>query len=468
LIVLGVSDHFVSGASLVVDGRLVAAVNEERLARMKMVMGFPWKSISAVLEIGGVSAQDVDVVAVASKWGHFLGDYVDTSNGVLNIDEGAVKNTFFNIGSKLSSLRGSLPFLEPLYYQLRQPSYWRRRKSIEAALKKEYGLTCPVRYTWHHHAHAACAYYASGFDDALVVTLDGSGDGHSSHVYEVDGGKWKFLHAVPSFDGIGNFYGYVTHIAGFKAGRHEGKITGLAAHGNPVYEKAIEELIRYEDGSMRNIGNAFRHRALSLLNQMLPKDYSREDLAASIQSLTENIAVSYVDYWLKKTGKKRVALAGGVVANVKVNQRIHELPGVEEIFIYPAMSDEGLSAGSALIEAAKTEPALIPGGARCFDHVYLGHGFSEKQIVKALRSKGLPVSQMTKANDWLNERLDRTEFMPFAPVTLSEDAEACYINLQGAQNTARFMTITFDCTPKMAKTCPGVVHVDGTARPQIV
>lgn len=510
MIVLGISDHFVSGAALVVDGRVVAAINEERLVRMKMVMGFPWKSIAAVLELAGVRAQDVDVVAVASKWGHFLKDYIDTSKGVLALDEGAVKNTFFNVGSKLSALRSSLPFLEPLYYQLRQPSYWKRRKAIEAALRSEYGLKCPVRYTWHHQAHAACAYYASGFDDALVVTLDGSGDGHSSHVYEVNGGKWKFLHAVPSFDGIGNFYGYVTHIAGFKAGRHEGKITGLAAHGKPTYERAFEELIRYENGSMRNVGNAFRHRAVSLLRKRLPEGYSREDLAASIQSLTEKIAVDYVGYWVRKTGKTRVALAGGVMANVKVNQRIHEIPEVEELFIYPAMSDEGLSAGSALLEAAKTEPSLQSGGIKCFDNVYLGPGFSEKQIATALQAKNLPLAEMKEshrevakliadgyvvarfdgrmeygpralgnrtimyrpddptANDWLNERLDRTEFMPFAPVTLVEDADACYVNLDGARDAARFMTITFDCTPEMAKSCPGVVHVDGTARPQLI
>lgn len=211
MVVLGISDHFLSGATIVVDGRVVAAINEERLARMKMVMGFPWKSIEAVLEQTGVRAQDVDLVAVASKWGHFLREYVDMSEGVFHIDEGAVKNRFMDLGSKLSALRTTLPFLEPLYYQLRQPSYWKRRKSIEAVLRENYNISCPVHYTWHHRAHAACAYYACGFDDALVVTLDGSGDGHSSHVYEVDGGRWKHLHSVPSFDGIGNFYGYVRH-----------------------------------------------------------------------------------------------------------------------------------------------------------------------------------------------------------------------------------------------------------------
>ena len=91
MIVLGISDHFVSGAALLVDGRVVSAINEERLARKKMVMGFPWKSIEAVMKDASVSANDVDKVAVASKWGHFLPDYVDMSGGIFDIDEGPVK-----------------------------------------------------------------------------------------------------------------------------------------------------------------------------------------------------------------------------------------------------------------------------------------------------------------------------------------------------------------------------------------
>ena len=210
-------------------------------------------------------------------------------------------------------------------------------------------------------------------------------------MYQVDNGQWKYLHSVPSFDGIGNFYGYVTHISGFKAGRHEGKITGLAAYGEPKYVNILEGLIRYEDGSMCNVGNAFRESAISALEERLPRDYKREDLAASIQSLTEKIAVSYIGYWLKKTGKKKVALAGGVVANVKVNQRIHEIPEVDELFVYPAMSDEGLAAGAALLVAAKHEPVLTNGSTRCFDHVYVGPGFSDDEIAESLLARGLPV-----------------------------------------------------------------------------
>jgi carbamoyltransferase len=508
--ILGIFDHFTSGAAVIVDGRVVAAISEERLVRKKMVMGFPWKAIEAVLQVAGLKPEDLDYVAVASQWGHFLPGQVDFSAGVFGVDEGLVKKLFFKLGSQLSPLRDKLPFLERLYYQLRLPVYARRREGIRGILRRDFGVQCPVEFIVHHYAHAASAYYGSGFDGALVVTLDGSGDGHSSHVYEVNAGKWTHLHSVPSFDGLGNYYAYVTHICGFTAGKHEGKITGLAAYGEEAYRNILERFVRYQDGTMVNVGNSFRHSAIARLREALPRDFSREDLAASVQYLSEDICTKYLAYWLKRTGKRKVALAGGVVANVKINQRIHEVPEVDELFIYPAMSDEGLASGAALALCAEKNPSMVMAGHKCFDHVYLGPEFTESQIEQALRAEGISFNRSAEiekdiahliaagyvvarvngrmefgpralgnrsilyrpddrsVNDWLNQRLRRTEFMPFAPSTLAEAADQCYVDLNGVRDAARFMTITFDCTAEMKRTCPGVVHIDGTARPQLV
>ncbi len=508
--ILGISDHFISGAAVVIDGRIVAAVNEERLARMKMVMGFPRKSIAAALDIAGVKPEELDRVAIASEWGHFLDEYVDFSNGVFGVDEGIVRNLFFSMGSKLSWLRSKLPIAEKLYYDLRKPAFARRRQIIREVLRDEYGITCPIDFVSHHLSHAAAAFMASGFEEGLMVTLDGAGDGHSSHVYEVKDGKWKFLHAVPSFDSLGDYYAYVTQICGFKAGKHEGKITGLAAYGEPIYRDVFARFIRYEDGTMVNKGNAFRHAAIRKLKAALPEDWSKKHLAATVQDLAEDITTRYVSYWKERTGQSKIALAGGVFANVKINQRVHEIPGVEDVFVYPAMSDEGIAAGAALIQWSKlTSQTLSPGG-KCIDHVYLGPEFSEKEIAKALSAAGVEytrpqdnsrdVARLVSegwvvarfngrmeygpralgnrsilyrpdepaVNDWLNKRLKRTEFMPFAPTALAEDAHKYFIGMDGARDTARFMTITFDCTDLAKETCPGVVHVDGTARPQTV
>jgi carbamoyltransferase len=508
--ILGVTDHYISGAALVEDGRLIAAVNEERLDRRKMVMGWPRRSIASVLEITGVRPDEIDCVAVASKWGHFLDELRDFNEGVFGVDEGKVKNLFFALGSELAPYRSRLPILERLYYGLRKPVFLRRQRRIRQVLEAELGIRCPVEFLWHHYAHAASAYYASGYGDALVVTLDGSGDGHSSHVYDVEGGRWKHLHAVPSFDGLGNYYGYVTHLCGFKTGKHEGKVTGLAAYGEDAYRGVLESFIRYRDGTMVNVGNAFRAGALDRLRKALPPDFRREDLAASTQLLSEDIATRYVAHWGAKTGRRNVALAGGVHANVKINQRIHELPDVDSVFIYPGMSDEGLAAGAALLLHAQKQAGPPVQGRKCLDHVYLGPEFSEREIAKALDARGIEyehaphgeaeiarlisegyvVARMAgrmehgpralgnrsilyrpddpAVNDWLNERLQRTEFMPFAPATLAEDARLCFKNLDGAEDAARFMTITFDCTGEMKRGCAGVVHVDGTARPQLV
>jgi carbamoyltransferase len=508
--VLGISDHLVSGAALIEDGRVVAAINEERLARKKMVMGFPRKSIAAVMQLAGVGPREIDRVAIASHWGHFLDDLVPFDDGVLGVDEGIVKNLFFGVGERLAFLRSRVPALERAYYGLRKPVYEKRKRAIAAVLREEFDLTAPVEYVWHHWAHAASAYYACGFGDALVVTLDGSGDGHSSHVYDVTEGRWNFLHSVPSFDGIGNYYGYVTALCGFKMGKHEGKITGLAAYGTDKHREILERFIRYDAGSMCNVGNAFRNSAISKLRKALPADWRREDLAASIQLLSEDICTRYVAHWARKTGRRRIALAGGVVANVKINQRIHELDEVEELFVYPAMSDEGLSAGAALLVDAQARPGGRPAVEKCFDDVYLGPEYSEKEMAAALERSGVAFSRPaayheevarliadgyvvaraagrmeygpralgnrsilyrpddSSANDWLNERLQRTEFMPFAPTTLAEDAGRCFEGMDGALDTSRFMTITFDCTREMRSQCPGVTHVDGTARPQVV
>lgn len=507
--VLGISDHFTSGAALVVDGRIVAAVAEERLARMKMVMGFPRKAIAAVLAIAGIRPDEVDAVAVASEWGHFLNEYVPFDNGVFGVDEGVVKNLFFSMGSQLSWLRNRVPLAERLYYDLRRPAYARRRSRTREVLREEFGINCPVTFVSHHLSHAAGAYQASGFDDALVVTLDGAGDGHSSHVYEARGGHLRLLHTVPSFDSVGDYYGYVTQLCGFKAGKHEGKITGLAAYGKPSYRAQLDRFIRYESGSMRNVGNTFRHAALKKLRAALPGDFSKADLSATIQQVAEDITTRYVAYWRERTGLTNVALAGGVFANVKINQRVHEVPGVKSVFIYPAMSDEGIAAGAALVRMSNGTGATVP-LHRCFEHVYLGPEFTDREMERALQETGVsftrpgdPEAEIARlvadgyvvarfagrmeygpralgnrsilyrpdepeVNDWLNKRLKRTEFMPFAPAALAEDADLYFKGLEGARDSARFMTITFDCTELMHRTCPGVVHVDGTARPQLV
>jgi carbamoyltransferase len=462
------------------------------------------------MRLTGLGSDQFDAVAVASTTGHFLNEYVDVDGGVFALDEGILKNLFFTIGAHSGSLRSKFPGLESLYYAVKQPLFASRRRRVQQVMKEEFEMTCPVEFFSHHFAHAAAAYYASGYKDALVVTLDGAGDGHSSHVYDVKDGRWERLHAVPAFDSLGCFYAYATELCGFKAGKHEGKVTGLAAHGQPIYREIFDRHIQYNNGTMKNVTGVFRQAALAKLKAELPSDFKREDLAASVQSLSEYITSSYVAHWAKRAGQRNVAVAGGVFANVRINQHVHEVDGVDSVFVYPAMSDEGIAAGAALVKWSLAERKNLPPQSKAFDHVYLGASFSDKEIAEALDAKGVDYTQPSNlesevarllsegnvvarfagrmeygpralgnrsilyrpddpsVNDWLNALLSRTEFMPFAPATAAEDADRCYVGADGAMDTARFMTITFDCKDEMKRLCPGVVHIDGTARPQIV
>jgi carbamoyltransferase len=500
--VLGITDGITCGAAAVQDGRIVAAVNEERVVRKKMAYGFPSEAIREVLRLAGWTVHDVDRVAVATCNNYFTAGTREWNGWFDGRRDGSLRSAIFDMASVLGS-GGHVPGLKHLYFKARTPIFARRRARITELLKHEFDLTARPAFLNHHYAHAACAYYTSGFEDALVVTLDGGGDGASSHVYEVRDGRFRRLTEVSSYDSLGNYYAYVTAVCGFKAQKHEGKITGLAAYGQPAYLDVLESLIAHRDGHIRNVGHLAFRGALPAIKERLPHDWRREDLAASIQIHAEKIVTEYIGHWLRQTGLRDVALAGGVFANVKINQRVHEIDGLRRLFVYPAMDDGGLAVGAALLVCHPAEAASLA-------HVYLGSDFDDREIEKALEATSLPYRHCPRieadiaallveghvvarfngpmeygpralgnrsilytptdpsVNDWLNKNLKRTEFMPFAPSTLWEEAGRCYEGLEGGRTPARFMTITFQCTDWMRRHCPGVVHLDGTARPQLV
>jgi carbamoyltransferase len=195
-----------------------------------------------------------------------------------------------------------------------------------------------------------------------------------------------------------------------------------------------------------------------------------------------------------------------VFGNVKLNQRINELPEVEYLFVHPGMSDEGLPVGAALALAAEHGDYVL----ERIKNVFWGPSYGEAAIEKALAAADFPAERCDDierrvafllaekrivarcdgaleygpralgnrsilyhagdptVNDWLNRSLQRTEFMPFAPATLRSRAPEAYLNLASAESAAGFMSVCFDCTPEFKEQCPAVVHVDGTARPQLV
>jgi carbamoyltransferase len=518
--VLGITTEGDSGAAIVEDGHILAAVNEERLARMKLVVGFPRGAIREVLDIAGTSVEDLDAVLVAARNGLFVdelepfyGWFQHSPNGSESRRTvGSVGGLVKRSAGMLSHYRNRLPVLETGYYALLTPSFWQRRQAIQRILREEFGVRCPIKFVDHHFAHITSAYFTSGFEDALVISIDGGGDGKSSRVYAVRNGRFEELHEVSAYNSLGNYYAYITHICGFKAMKHEGKITGLAAHGEPRYVPLLREFIEMSDGTFINRGGVVFMSAIRELEQRLPANWNREDLAASIQSHFEDLVRGYIGFWARRTGLRDLALAGGVFSNVRVNEEVHRLPELDRVFVHPGMSDGGLAVGAAL---AACVPGFLdqtmPRDMSPLLDVYLGRDLLDEDIRATLQKYELvPESLDTSieeriadllaqgyvvgradgrmeygpralgnrsilyqptdrsVNDWLNKNLRRTEFMPFAPSTLCEERDRCFERVSGAEHTAEFMTITFHCTGWMQKHMSGVVHIDGTARPHLV
>ena len=510
MIVLGIIDSKPSSAAILKDGQILSAIAEERLCRMKMASGMPRQAIRQVMTDAGVAAKDIDLVAVAQRVSVFEPDPIPW-NGWFDKNHAGKPRPFEKISGALAPVAGYIPFAQKAHHQIKDIISRKRLAQIPEYLEREYGITAPVKYFDHHYSHATSAYYTSNYEEALVVTLDGGGDGLSGSVYHGTHGRLKRLNAVDSFNSLGNFYSYITHLSGFKAESHEGKITGLAALGKPAYIEILREFVSYrEPGQIQYSVPMYHRSALKQIASRLPENFDKADLAASVQLLLEEIGIQFIQYWLRKTGIRSIAVAGGVFSNVKFNQRVHELPEVDNFFVHPAMDDSGLAVGGALAALADDSSIDPKSLSQRLKNVYFGTSYGDDEIRKSIEAfgfeatyesnitdviarllaEGRVVARFTgrmeygpralghrsilyqttdpSINDWLNERLLRTEFMPFAPATLQEQADECFEGLDGARDSARYMTITFNCTEKMRAQSPGVVHVDGTARPQIL
>jgi carbamoyltransferase len=528
-----------STVTIVEDGKITYAAAEERFTRVKLQNGFPWRSLEDALERTGTRAEDIDKVVYPfltydeetrlfeknlAKEREFLEETEKTATtdelqkaktripagrepvpglGDPNerLEKGLLKNLAYRVlasegvVSRNIAKRGSERWGKEATQYHHQ---W--QMELETGLA-EVGLGGKLKRVEHHLSHAANAYYTSGYDQALIVTLDGYGSGLAGSINAGRDGKIERLHGLEYPHSLGTFYESVTSALGFTPSRHEGKIVGLAAYGDPeVLGDVLRRRFVFSNGGFRIVetNNVYFAR-------LLASQFPKIDVAAAYQRVLEEVAVAYVKQHLAKTGIKNLVLSGGVVANVKLNQRLREIEGVEGIFIHPNMGDGGCGTGAALAEFAGSAPTR-----ERINDVYLGPSYSPEEIEEALRRAQLPFTHYRpiepkiamllaagkvvarfdgrmeygpralghrsilyhakepSVNQWLNQRLGRTEFMPFAPATLHEHRHANYKLVDGADYAAEFMTITFDCTPSMIRDCPAAVHVDGTARPQLV
>ena len=540
MIILGISPlDKDSTVTLMKDGKVLFAAGEERFTRNKLQDGFPRESLKAGLNHTGLSVKDIDLVAYPFfDWKKesemFTQNLENESKFLDSVSRCSMKEAIESALDRVPKRSEPIPglsdpnetmkkgVLHKIFYRMagmegivsrnlakRRSASWGRvaqadhkvwQDELESNLK-EIGLLTKLKRYDHHSSHAAAAYYASGFERALIVTLDGYGSGLAGSVSIGENNKIKRINKIEYPHSLGTFYESVTSSLGFKPGRHEGKIVGLAAYGDP---KVLVDLVlgRFseEPGAflIRESNNVYFSRYLAAL-------FPKIDVAAAYQHVLETIAANYIRYYVQKTGIDRVVMAGGVMANVKMNQRIFGIEGIREVFVYPNMGDGGCGTGAAFLASRDSSKVAHP-----YENVYFGPDYSEQAIRKDLEAAGLryeyisPIEQKVarlihegsvvarfngrmeygprslgnrsilyrasepEVNQWLNQRLGRTEFMPFAPATLYEERHRCYKNMDGADYAAQFMTITFDCTEFMKKSCPAAVHVDGTARPQLV
>ncbi|MDX8390504.1 MAG: carbamoyltransferase N-terminal domain-containing protein [Mariprofundaceae bacterium] len=498
MIILGINDiaHHNTSAAIIKDGQVVAAIEEERLSRVKMDNSYPHRAIDEVLSIAGVTVHDVDRIALA---------------GLSTRQQKPALNTLFKHVKRVAAHD---EVIKKFYRMQQVDRYFRllkKRPSLPEMLKDK-----PVDVIEHHHAHAASAYYTAPFgcEKTGVISLDGSGDFSWGSVWTGHADKMTHVMHLHAMNSIALLYSAFTVFLGFKHTRHEGKVLGLAAFGNPepLQSRLLKEvdLDRWEDALLspkmaRATLRQFTNMGQSVIRE-LAADLCKEDVAAGLQAFTEKVVLHWISKVSQQLDVRNLALAGGLFANVKLNQRILELPSIENIYIHPNMGDGGLAAGAALAASAQhtlSTPSFM-------SHAYLGSVINEESARNALKKNKLTYQQpenladevaqlladgkvvaraaggmeygpralgnrtvMASCSDpsinkWLNDKFQRTEFMPFAPVVLEEYAKTYFPNWQDDQVAARFMTMTYDASDIAKKNIPAAVHVDQTARPQVI
>lgn len=368
----------------------------------------------------------------------------------------------------------------------------------------------------HHVAHAlsTLGFYKMPAKGDYLITADGFGDGLSASIMPL-GDNTDY--AMNLEESIALVYQFVTGALGYKEHQHEGKITGLAAFGKPIYLKEFESinindycLTEEEQKTVEKSAIIdfdkfllLKKAVYGLVKKLLENGAEPKDIAATVQEYAEK----RIGTWIESNVEPghNCYLAGGLFANVKINQRIKDSGLFKNVYVCPAMGDEGTAIGAAIAAGESDVPKTISPNqcgtrvnespwlinlrtknytvSRTFDDALatkIAQLLADNKIVclvkgemefgpRALCHRSILYNCDTKeTNTWLNEKLGRTEFMPFAPVCREEVADDLFKNLDGGRDSAKYMTMTFDCTDEFIQNYPAACHVDNTARPQIV
>ncbi|MEO0192391.1 MAG: carbamoyltransferase N-terminal domain-containing protein, partial [candidate division WOR-3 bacterium] len=499
MITLGIHDGHTATVALVVDGRLVSAVSEERLNRIKEWGGFPYRAIEEVLRIAGVSPKDVRLVGIATLFPPITSAEYEMAHPAKRLFWAATKfvpRPLLYNGAWLSGAR-----------VISGPIITRRRRAVAEAIS-ETGISAPLLFYEHHTAHGLGAHILSGMPESLVLTADGSGDMLSATVSVARGKTLKRLSEISNYNSLGEFYTRITQYLGMKPLSHEYKVMGLAPYAPEEMGKAAYQRIKGyfavlpESLSFINTSGAWKRDYLKRFRNDLA-GMRFDAVAFAAQKLLEDIVVSWVSSAIEKTKMRALSLSGGVFMNVKLNNLILQADGVEEVFIMPSAGDESLALAVAMMAYLET----MSGPHEPLGDLYLGPEFGDSDIEKALSGLGQGFT-VSYEGDAIHERLGRLlaqgrimarfwgrmEFgaralgnrsiladprrretvdrinraikmrdfwMPFAPTVLYERRHDYLVNPK--DHPAKYMMVAFPTTPLAKRDLPAALHpADGT------
>lgn len=498
MIILGIHHGHDSSAALVVDGNVVADAQEERFNRLKHSADYPRRSIEFCLKKAGLKTiKDVDVIAWSGKKiprldAHILGIEPKLSNKDL-------KSSIKKLVRKDEDHSAKLPVYFP-----------------DMAISSD----TEVVELEHHLAHAASAYFTKrNAEKCLIFSIDGFGDDVCTSVWQGEGNSIIPLQKLGKEASIGWAYSIVTEGLHWIHGDGEGKTMGLAPYGDPkkcmgVLDHLFPEFDGVNLKKRTSYGkidtwmfsSAYQwHLEEATKVEELVEQYGRENIAAEVQRKLEEIILAYVRAWIEKTGIRNIAFTGGLFLNVKLNQRIWEIRDdlIEDQYIFPNPGDSGLSVGAALYAYYRGNPFY----GSSFSDLYLGPEYSNDEIEKilsncklsyekcenpslkaakmladgkiiawfqgrmesgprALGNRSILMSPLKQENkDTINERVKYREgFRPFCPSLLWESRDDYLVDSRDEP----FMITSFNVVASQVSNIPAVVHVDNTARPQMV
>lgn len=499
--ILGISCYYHdSSATLLKNGKVLAAADEERFSRIKHDSSFPMNAINYCLTSQNITIQDIDKIAFYEKpilkFERMISQHVE-------MFPKSYKTFLLNMPGWINTKLRILKTIRKLKY------------------KKQ------VFFIKHHLSHAASAFLPSVFEKSAILTVDGVGEWTTLSFGIGNKNKIELQKQIKFPHSIGLLYSTITAYLGFRVNNSEYKVMGLAAYGDQnkktnIYYKKLRKIIDLKpDGSFCLDMNYFSYlysnkmpskELIKLLGGPVRKgklQQRHKDIAAALQMLTEEILIKILNYVHKETKQENLVMAGGVALNSVFNGKIIRKTPFRRIWIQPHASDGGASMGTALYVHNINSQRNFE-----FDNPYLGPSFSSKYIKQYLKKNNIKYYEFKNSEEkikkaarlihenkivaWFQGRMEwgpralgarsilanpcdpdakqilnkkvkhREPFRPFAPVVCREDAVKYFIMDKPIPKPTQYMLMVFPVKKKYRNRIPSVTHVDGTARPQML